>query len=113
MIMTMAGTSIFAGTMGPICTKGNVTVPCAQQTWGLGAQALYLKPTYAGFDYTSSLIDTTGSTETYRSFNHNAGWMWVNYFSAFTVPNAGAGGAGVSDFSLNGPFVGLSWAGGL
>lgn len=46
------------------------------------------------------------------NLNLDAGYMWINYFNANHVSN---GGATVlqTDFSLNGPYVGLKWLGNI
>lgn len=58
-----------AGTMGPVCTPGNVTVPCEARLWDLGVQALYLRE---GFDankaYQHNIVPFNGS--------HHTAWDW-------------------------------------
>lgn len=42
-ILGLAASVATAGSMGPVCTPGNVTVPCVTQLWDFSAQALYLR----------------------------------------------------------------------
>ncbi|MGC1182196.1 Lpg1974 family pore-forming outer membrane protein [Legionella sp.] len=97
---------VTAGSMGPVCTPGDVTVPCEARLWDLGAEALYLRSIYgadkgyqlkfnpASFGVSSSINDVKNDWNWgYRlmgSFHYNTGndvtvnWM---HFSSTAQQN--------------------------
>lgn len=99
-----------AGSMGPVCVPGNVTVPCAIKLWDLSAQALYLRSIYSAAkaigEDTFSLKEVDNEWNWgYRiegSYHFNTGndvtinWMHFSsttdptgFFGTITIPSLG------------------------
>jgi len=72
-VLAFGSSAVFAGTMGPVCTPGNVTVPCPRTAWDFGAQALYLQPNYSGIQYVGSTTNGAGAQNFNRVSNP---WAW-------------------------------------
>lgn len=65
----------FAGTMGPICTPDNVTVPCPASAWDVGVQALYLKGLSNNNTWLSTINIGSGSgTRIYQEYSRDFEW---------------------------------------
>lgn len=71
-VLGMAASSFaIAGTMGPVCTPGNVTVPCEARMWDIGVQGLYLRQI---FDADKAYQHDTLPFNGYREANNE--WDW-------------------------------------
>lgn len=72
-VLALGSSAVFAGTMGPVCAPGNVTVPCEMNAWDFGARALYLKPTLNA-DFAYFATRDTNNTTTFLDTDPDWGW---------------------------------------
>lgn len=47
-ILIAQSSHLFAGSMGPVCEPGKITIPCQYNAWSFGVKALYLQPSFGG-----------------------------------------------------------------
>ena len=74
-VLALGSSAVFAGTMGPVCAPGNVTVPCERTAWDVGAQALYFQPAYAvQGNYPGVVENLANGAVTYNAIN--PAWQW-------------------------------------
>jgi len=90
-VLALGSTAAFAGTMGPVCSAVNVTVPCENTAWDLGGRALYVQTT--GVPNLGQQTITVGNTT--GTFGVNPQWSWGFQLEASYHYNTG------NDFNLN------------
>jgi hypothetical protein len=85
-ILAASSSLAFAGSMGPVCTPNNLSMPCASSAWEVSALALYLHPSFGGnglgytsfsnygFDYAGNPTVNNGAPN-YLS-NITPQWAW-------------------------------------
>ena len=71
-ILVFSSSAVFAGAMGPICSPGNVTVPCEHQGWDVGGKALYLQSSWGALNF--PYYQTINNVENFH--NESTPWDW-------------------------------------
>jgi hypothetical protein len=74
-VLAFGSSAVFAGTMGPVCSAVNVTVPCERVGWDVGIYALYLQPSYSdNISYIGLTPNAAGTSINYVENDPDWGW---------------------------------------
>lgn len=93
-VLAFGSSAAFAGTMGPACVPGNVTVPCESCGWEIGIAALYLKPALSNdMGWLGVTVGSGGTSVTF--LENDPRWTW-----GFMLEGAYHFSTG-NDFNLN------------
>jgi hypothetical protein len=93
-VIGLSSGAVFAGTMGPVCSAVNVTVPCEATAWEFGGKGIYFQPTLGGNDLASQRTYTLPNGET-AIRGKNPSYAWGFFLEAGYHFNTG------NDLNLN------------
>lgn len=99
-VLALGSSAVFAGTMGPVCAPGNVTIPCERTMWEVGADALYLQPIYSPEGNYPQIIGSSSSTGAPQNNIYNAPLQSPNWGWGFMIEGAYHYGMG-NDVNVN------------
>lgn len=73
-VLAVVSGTAFAGSMGPVCAPGKVTVPCERRAWDLSVFALYVQPNLGGdLSYYGFEANPSARTITHKAYDQ---WDW-------------------------------------
>ncbi|WP_419419091.1 Lpg1974 family pore-forming outer membrane protein [Legionella sp. D16C41] len=73
-VAILGNSALFAGTMGPVCVPGSVTVPCPAIGWDIGIQALYLQPLYSNTNLSVINVNRNDGLPDYDDRDNDFEW---------------------------------------
>lgn len=73
-LIAVGSSTVFAGTMGPVCTPENATVPCKSTGWDVGIQAIYLQPLYSNSELNNLNIGSASGVRVFQKYPNDFDW---------------------------------------